>query len=230
VTITQERPALWSALPGWGITADLTPRELINARQLKVLRRVMAAGIVALLVACAVGYYLAAEENSTATADLASVQDRTAQLQGEGRGYSDVVSIQRSVGQVKDNIAQLMTADVDLSALMASLSSDLPATMTITEEAITISPAGVAGADSSASASGLDTSGLPRIGIIKLSGTGQTLDDLSDYIDRLHAVPGLVDVLPVANAVATSGGSGTQFSLSAGLTNAALSHRFDVGG
>ena len=56
MTITQERPALWSAMPGWGIAADLTPKELINARQLKVLRKVMAAGIVTLLIVGAGGY------------------------------------------------------------------------------------------------------------------------------------------------------------------------------
>ena len=82
--------------PGWGIAADLIPPELINARQLKVLRKLLALGVVALLIACAGGYYLAARENSSATSALASVQDRTAQLQAEGRGYADVVAIQGS--------------------------------------------------------------------------------------------------------------------------------------
>jgi hypothetical protein len=228
MTITEERPTLWSAMPGWGIAADLTPKELINARQLKVLRKVMAAGFVALLVVGAGGYYLAAAENSSASADLVTVSDRTAQLQGVSHGYADVVSIQQSVGQVKAQVAQVMSADVDLAGLMGDLSSSLPDTMTITQEAITISTAGVAG--TSETASGLDTSGLPRIGNVKIGGTGQTLDDLADYIDRLHTVPGLVDVLPVTNTVSTSGASGTQFSVSAGLTNAAFSHRFDVAG
>ena len=86
---------------------------------------------------CAGGYYLAARENASATSALASVQDRTAQLQGVGRGYADVVSIQGSVRQVRAQIAQLMSGDVDLAALMGELRSNLPATMTITEETIT---------------------------------------------------------------------------------------------
>ncbi len=122
-----------------------------------------------------------------------------------------------------------MGGDVDLAALMGELRSNLPATMTISEETITISTAGVAGADSSAAAGGLDTSGLPRIGTITISGTGQTLDDLSDYVDRLNTVTGLVDVLPDREH-ACAGASGTQFSITMGLTNALLSHRFDVGG
>ena len=70
----------------------------------------LAAGIVALLVVGAGGQYLAAQRNSSASADLASAAERTAQLQGVGLGYSDVVAIQRSVSQVKTQIAQVMSA------------------------------------------------------------------------------------------------------------------------
>jgi hypothetical protein len=229
MTITAERPALWSAMPGWGIAADLTPPELINARQLKVLRKVLAAGIIALLLLCAVGYYFAAEENSSASSALAIVQNRTAELRGVGRGYSDVVSIQGSVSNVQAQIAQLMSADIDLAPLMGELTNNLPDTMTISQEAITISAAGVTGADTAAAAGGLDSAGEPRIGTILLSGTGTTFNDLADYVDRLHTVTGLVDVLPVSNTASDSG-AGTQFSLSMAITDALLSHRFDVGG
>jgi hypothetical protein len=227
-TLAAEQPAVLGVLPGWGIAADLIPPELINARRLKVIRRLLAAGVGALLVICAGGYYLAAQENASASSALASVQDRTAQLEGVGRGYADLVTIQGSIRQVRAQIAQLMTGDVDLAALMGELRSNLPATMTITDEAVTVSVAGVAGADSSTAASGLDTSGLPRIGTVTITGTGQSVDDLPDYIDRLNSVTGLVDVLPVANTLADP--SGTDFTVTMGLTSALLSHRFDVGG
>ena len=224
-----ERPALWTSMPGWGIAADLTPPELINSRQLSVLRKLMALGLVLLLAACAGGYYLAARDNDDAAADLAAAQSRTAQLERVGRSYSSVVAIQGSVSQVQAQVAQVMGADVDLVALMVVLVSNLPETMVIQQESITISPAGVAATTGVAAGSGLDTSGLPRIGTITISGTGKALDDLSEYIDHLQTIPGLVDVLPVSNTAA-SGTSGTEFSLTIGLTNKLLSHRFDVGG
>ncbi|MEP6559786.1 MAG: hypothetical protein ABJD68_01760, partial [Nakamurella sp.] len=128
-----------------------------------------------------------------------------------------------------NQLAELMSADVDLAALLAGLSSSLPKTMIINQESVTISPAGVAGsASDNGSGSGLDTSGLPRIGTITITGTGQTLDDLSDYLDRLRTITGVVDVLPVSNSLSSTGG--TEFSVSAGITSASLSHRFDVGG
>jgi hypothetical protein len=109
---------------------------------------------------------------------------------------------------------------------MDLLQTNLPPTMAITQQSITISGSGVAGA----TAGGLDVSGAARIGTVTMSGTGQTLDDLSDYVDRLQAVPGIVDVVPLANAVTAAGGAGTQFSLTVGLTDVLLSNRFAEGG
>lgn len=224
-----EMRAPWSSVPGWGIAANLIPPELIAARQIKSLRRLLAAGIVGLLLIGGVGYYLAATENASAAAQLVAAQDDTSQLLGQSQGYADVIAIQGTISEVKTRLAQVMGADVDLAALMGELSSNLPATMIITQESITISPVAVAGsATAAADVTGLDTSGLPRIGTITITGTGQTLDDLPDYLDRLRALTGLVDVLPVSNSL--SGTSGTEFNVTAGLTNAALSHRYDIGG
>lgn len=230
MTLTEELPAVRESLPGWGIAANLMPPELTNARRLKALRKLMAAGLLALVAILAGGYYLAASENSNASADLAAVADRTTQLQAESRSYSDVVAIQAAVRQVQDRIAQLLAGDVDVAALMGELRAALPETMTIDQETITISPAGVAGADSGSATGGLDTSGLPRIGTITITGTGQTMDDLPDYVDRLQRVPGLVEVLPLANTASDGDTPGTEFSISIGLTDELLTHRFDVGG
>jgi hypothetical protein len=229
VTVAPEGDALWNSLPGWGIAANLIPPELIAARRLRSLRKLLTAGIAVLLLIGGFGYYLAATESSTAAADLTSAQGRTTQLLDQSRGYADVIAIQGTISDVHSQLAQVMSADVDMAALMGELSSALPETMKINQESITISPAGAAGEESgTGAAGGLDTSGLPRIGTITIVGTGQTLDDLSDYLDRLRAIEGLVDVLPVSNSL--SGTSGTEFNVTAGLTDAALSHRFDIGG
>jgi hypothetical protein len=224
-----DRPALWKSLPGWGIAADLTPPELLNSRQLKTLRKLMAAGVVLLLLICAGGYYLAAREKADTAVELKAAQSRTKELQRVGDSYSGVVAIQGSVKQVQAQVAQVMGADVDLVALLVVLESNLPETMVIKQESISINTVGVVGATGVPAGSSLDTSGLPRIGTITMSGTGRALDDLSDYIDRLEVVPGLVDVLPISNTASASTPE-TQFNLTIGLTNALISHRFDVGG
>ena len=225
VSSPPELRTLWTTMPGWCTAADLIPPELINARRLTVLRKLMVVGVVVLLGVCAGGYYLAARDNTAASADLASAQDRTLQLEAQSRSYAGVVQIQGSVSLVQAQIATVMSGDVDLVALMGQLESNLPKTMTIGQESIVISPAGVAAGSGTPTSAGLDTSGLPRIGSITLSGTGKTLDDLSDYVDRLHAITGLVDVVPISNTK-SSAGAGTQYNMQIGLTNALLSHRF----
>jgi hypothetical protein len=51
------------------------------------------------------------------------------------------------------------------------------------------------------------------------------LDDLATYVEKLQAIPGVIDVNPATNVLS---GRTTHYSLTLTLTAAALSHRFDV--
>jgi hypothetical protein len=217
---------LWNAMPGWGIVADLTPPELTNSRQLKVLRKLLATALVALLVLCLAGYVLASRKQSAAASALASVQARTTLLTSDAGTYAGITRIQGTMKEVQTKIATLMGGDVDLATLIARIRSSLPTTMTIKQESITLSLAAVASAGAANSASGgLDTSGRAHIGTISLSGTGRTLDDLSAFVDTLTVIPGVVDVMPVSNVTDKTG---MTYGVSLNLTDALLSHHFDV--
>lgn len=220
MTVTREPMALWQMRPGWGIAADLTPPELINSRQLTVLRRVIGAGLVVLLIICVGGYVLAAGHRSAASAEHNREQATAAALQSDLNRYSGVTRMQGTVSQIQRQVATLMAGDVDLAQLMARLSSSLPARMTITSESITISAAatGATGAAGAAPA-------VQSIGAVSLSGVGRTVDDLATYVDRLALVPGVIDVVPTTTSLTSKG---MQYSVSLALTGAVLSHRFDL--
>ena len=132
--------------------------------------------------------------------------------------------MQGTVTDVQAQIAKLMGGDVDLVNLMDRIRNDLPSTMTIRQESVTIA-LGATTSTGTKPATGLDTSGQVRIGNITISGTAKALDDLSVYVDRLAAVPGIVDVLPASNI---ADATGVQYNLTLGLTDKLLSHRFDV--
>jgi hypothetical protein len=215
---------LWNTMPGWGIVADLTPPELLNSRRLKLLRKLITAGLVAILVLCVGGYVLAARKQTAASGALADVQMRTTQLQAQGRQYRGITKIQGTVAAVQAQVATLMNGDVDLTKLMAKIRTGLPATMTLEQEAITISVAGVAASKSKSNPS-LDRSGHLQIGNVTLSGTGQTLDDLPAFVDALSVLTGVIDVVPTTN---TTDKTGMQFTVTLGLTDQLLSHRFDA--
>jgi hypothetical protein len=148
-------------------------------------------------------------------------------LQVDASKYSGITRLQGSVTDIQAQIAKLMASDVDLVTLMARIRAALPPTMTIKQETVTISLAGAAssGATGSKSGTGLDTTGQTRIGDVTISGAGQTLDDLSVYVDKLATIPGVVDVVPTSNV---ANANAVQYSLTFGVTDKLLSHRFDV--
>jgi hypothetical protein len=210
---------LWSTMPGWGIAADLTPPELINARELRTLRRWIGAGLVLLLVACIAGYLAASRQNTAASAQLTEVNAQTVRLQAGVGKYASVTQIQGNVTQIQAQIANLMGGDVDLATLMGRIRSGLPAAMSISAEAVTISLA------AAAAPAGTVPGTSAIIGTVTISGNGRALDNLATYVEHLQAIPGVVDVNPTTNVLS---GRTTRYSLSLSLTAVALSHRFDV--
>ncbi len=219
---------LWNAMPGWGIAADLTPPELINSRQLELLRRILAILLVVVLVIVAGAYLVVRHRNSNAEDALAKAQLHTTQLQAQANKYSGITRIQGTTAQVQNQIAALMASDVDLPSFLGKLRSNLPASMLIKQETLTISTAAVAGGTASTGAAaptgtGLDTSGLATIGSLTMNGTGKKLNDLADYVDKLKGLTGVTNVLPVSNS---DENKIEQFSITLSLTSALLSHRY----
>lgn len=227
MTATVEPVALWRTRPGWGIAADLTPPELINSRELKVLRRLLGAGLVILMIICVGGYVLAARHRSAALAENNREQVAADALQSDLDRYGGITRMQGTVTQVQAQIATVMASDVDLAQLMARLSSSLPARMTIGSESVVISTAAATGATGAIGATGATgpAAAAQSIGTVTLSGGGRTVDDLATYVDKLALVPGVIDVVPTTTSLSSKG---MQYSVALVLTGAVLSHRFDL--
>lgn len=216
---------LWSSMPGWGIVADLTPPELIEARHLRVLRKVIVAGLALVVVLCAGAYVLAVQKDSSAKDARDAITTRTALLNQrlDAPAFRNVVKMQGTVAQVQSRVALLMKDDVDLSLLLAKIRKALPATMVINSLSLTLNP-GSATAPGAAG-TGLDTAGQAVIGTVTVAGSGRTLDDLPAYVDRLASVDGLVNLVPTSNQAAKGA---AQFSLSFQVTDKLYSHRYDA--
>lgn len=216
---------IWNTMPGWGIVADLTPPELIATRRLRLLRKLLAAGLSVLLVLLVVGYGYARLQARSASSTLADANLRTLQLRSEQKKYSPVVQVQGSIETVQQAISRLMASDVDMSTLLDDLRSALPSSMTIDSLDLSISQAGAgAAAAKAASLNSLNTSGHQPIGKIHLEGGAHSLGDLADYVTNLQKVRGVIDVVPGNNSI--SGGLAT-WSLTCSITDQVISHYFD---
>lgn len=214
----------WAVQPGWGIHVDLTPPELLNSRQLRILRKIIVTAVVAVVVLCAGGYVLATRDRSDAQSKLDAARLRTSQLLNDVTKYSTVTTIENRGTQIKSQIAALMTADVALPEIVSRIGGALPNGVAITNATTTISLAGVNGSATAGPTTDI-TSGHRRIGDVKLTGTASSLDAVSIYVDRLQAIKGIVDVVPTSN---THDDQGVQFTISLGLDDRLLSHRYDV--
>ena len=212
---------LWGTMPGWGIAADLTPPELVAARRLKVLQKFIAAALAIVVLACIGLYTMAYLSKSSATSALDAANAKTSQLTAQQAKYTKVTLIQTQTKAIDAQISSLMSSDVDVSGLVGKLRKALPGTMSITSVSVTLT-----GSSAVAGAAGpsLDTSGLPQIGAITLTGVAQNLDNLADYVSALSALPGVVNVIPTSNV---SNPRSATWNVTMQLDNKLYSHRYD---
>lgn len=224
MTVMSRPTELWNSMPGWGIAADLTPAELINARQLTMIRRWLAAALVLVLLLCVSGWFYASRREAAAARALEKERAQTRQLQSQTNKYAGITTIQGTITKVQGDVAKLMAGDVALPKLLTQLRVALPTGMVIQTVAVTISTAAVAGTDPT----GLNNTGHPVIGSIALAGTARRIVDVATYVASLQTMTGVIDVVPLSNVRGKSGSSSyATYNITLDLTSALLSHRFD---
>lgn len=206
----------WSARPGWGIAADLTPPELLAARRRQKQRKVIAAALAALLVLCGAGYVLTVRQHNSARDSVTLARDETTALQAQAKAYSNVTQIETKVSKIDKQLAAVLASDVDFAGLLRTLRGELPGTMTIKTVSVSL-------ATNTATASA-STSGHPVIGTVILGGSALTYVDVSHYVDTLTATDGIVDVVPTS---AQASKSGVQYNITFNITDQVLTHRYD---
>lgn len=224
---TMQPRELWSTMPGWGIVANLIPPEVLQARRVKAVRKLVAYLLCVLVLIAALGYGYAYYRSQQAAETLAAEQSRTSQLLVQQKRYADVTLLQTSVAGVRTELSQLLASDVDVSALVTSVLRQLPSGATVSQLAVTMQPPeGQQAKVNPASGTGsLDTSGRAHIGLMTVTGQALRVSDVSTLVDRLRALPGFIDPYPTSN---TTNDKGTLFTVQFTIDDRLFSHRYDV--
>lgn len=224
---TMQPRELWSTMPGWGIVANLIPPEVLQARRVRAIRKLVAYALCALVLLAGLGYGYAFYRSQQAADTLAAEQSRTSQLLVQQKRYADVTLLQGSVAGVHTELSGLLATDVDMSAVITSIMRQLPAGASVSQLAVTMAPtAGRQATANLASGTGsLDTSGRPHIGLITVTGQAVRVPDVSMLVDRLRALPGFIDPYPTSN---TTNDKGTLFTIQFSIDDRLLSHRYDT--
>ena len=221
MSVTMERPTTtWAARPGWGIAVDLTPREVVQARQVRVHKRLIALGLVLVLAVCAGLALITFDSRSSAEEDESAAQLRTTQLTTETNKYSVLTTMQRVIEQVQTQVATLMVNDVDFVNLMARIRTALPKELTLDNASVVLAAA-VPAAD------GTVVTGPQIIGSVNLAGKAPRIRDVTPFVAALNQLRGVVNVVPQS---VSKGEDGVSFTLSMKITDDLYTHLFDLAG
>ena len=235
MTATLERPMVhpWESRPGWGISVDLTPPEVLGARHARVLKRMIALGLVLTAVVCAGVTLMALDDKAAAQDSYDAAQARTTELQAGAGAYDEVTMLSGVTAGIAAQIATLMKNDVDFAQLMSLIRDGLPPRVTITNESILLAPVETAVAPPADAGDPAEVDAPPTapvvdgpviIGSISLAGTGKEIKDLAPFVATLNHLPGVVDVVPTSTIQTDTG---MTFTLSMNITDELYTHLYD---
>lgn len=216
MTVTRDAPAHpWNARPGWGISVDLTPREILTARRVRVHKRLIGAALLLVAVVCTGLTLMAWDDRTAAEGAHDAAQARTVSLRAETARYDEITLLSEVTTETAAQAATLMANDLDFALLMTRIRSGLTSNLVITNETVLLAPA------TDVAAPAVD----PRIiGSVSLAGTGRLIRDLAPFIAIVNHLPGVVDVVPTSTSQTETG---MTFTLSMNITDELYTRRFD---
>lgn len=213
-----------SRLAGAGLPhVNLLPPEITAARGLKTIKNWLALGLLAVVVACAGLYLVAALAQSAAQDDLSTAEQTGRDLSAEKLKYADVPIVKAQLATTGGALAAGMANDVDWAGYSAALVATLPPGVSLNDSKVSFNAAAT------------DTASNPiyqaSIGQIEFTGRSLTVPDTQAWITSLLTVPGFVD--PLMSTMTVAGKDGQTYyetTASVRFTADALTHRFDNSG
>ncbi|TNM64500.1 PilN domain-containing protein [Streptomyces sp. NP160] len=206
---------------------NLLPLEVVVARRVRRAQRgaALAAAGAAALVGCVWALGLGSTAHQQQRLDEATA--RLTALQAEQAQYAAAPQVLKQLETVRDTRAQAMAQDVAWYSYVDSLTRALPATAWLVSVQTSLSAAGSAAAP--ATTGGTGTAGTSSVGSVTISARSTSYDDVAAYLDALAAVPGVADVfLSTSTSDASGSAPVISFTVTASVTDAALTHRFDA--
>jgi len=202
---------------------NLLPPGVISRRAVRRAKRGGALGVAAALLVVAGSWAVGAAQASTAQAELDTAVARTSALQAQQAQYAAAPQTLRALRATEDARATAMAQDVSWAAFVGTLSAALPAGAWLDGVQATLTT------DDASTAPAADaTAGVPGSeGSITITARSTSYEDVAAYLDALGTVPGVADAyLMTATMDSAQAVPVVSFTITAQVTDAALSHRF----
>jgi Tfp pilus assembly protein PilN len=214
-TVTSSRVD-WAPVP----KVNLLPAEIVQARRLTSLKRVLAGGVAAVALVCAGGTVWAAAGAAAAQDDLDAVQARAGILRAEQARYAAVpkmLNLIQSAGTARE---RAMSQDVLWYGFLSDLS-------VITPKGVTLNGLQASMDQTTPTSDPLVPAGL---GTVTFTGTAEHVPDVAAWLDAVAHIQGLdSSTLQTITRDNASGGTGgtLSFTSTVSVTSKALTHRYD---
>ena len=201
-------------------SVNLLPPEIIAARAFRRTQKYLA-GAIALVVLVIVGAYLMqVHDRNQAASELAASQATGQSLKKEQDKYADVPRVYQAIDDAQTARQTAMSQDVEWFRYLTDFSLTMPANVWLTS--LDMSLAGAA--PGSAPAAGV----TPGVATMTFAGTAYNHPDVASWLVTLAKEPAVTDAYFSSSTKAKIGTRNVvNFSSTANVTSAALSHRFD---
>jgi hypothetical protein len=207
------------------IAANLLPVEIVEARRVRKVRRIVLSALAVFAVLLAAWYAKASYETSTARSDLRNVEDDAQRLLRQQQAFAEVVGTQAESQAIRTQLSSLLTTDLRWSRLLWCLRKAALGGVRVTDVfgSLGSSPSASAGAGGSSASQLPSPSGKKPVGTLTVTGSGPSQEAIAAYIDTLAIVEGLGN--PLLGDVTTQNGV-LQFTVKLDVTSAALGGRY----
>ena len=202
----------WAPIP----KVNLLPREILQARRLVALKRLLGAAVGVIVLVCIGGTVWAAASASAAQHDLDDVQSAGSNLRTEQARYAAVPKLLNLIQAADAARERAMSQDV----LWYGFMSDLAVT---TPKGITLSGLQVSLDKPTVNTDPLVPTGL---GTVTFTGTAQHVPDVAAWLDAVSRIHG-VDGSSLQSVTRDDGDGSLKFTTSVTVTSKALTHRYD---
>lgn len=201
---------------------NLLPPEIAERARLRRLKVVLTGGLVATVGVVGALYASAAADVGDATAQVAAVTARSADLQAQTRALAHVDALYGQADQARARLAAAMGEEVRFSQFLDDLSKQVPEHVWLTDITFTQTPS-----TGAPSAEATPATGETSIGTVTFTGVGFRHDDVAAWLDSLAAQEGFADPYVTDSTAGLIGGRRTvSFTSSVTITADALSRRY----
>jgi Tfp pilus assembly protein PilN len=218
---------------------NLLPPEIAAQRAVRKLAAALAGAVVLCGFAVGGGYAYAGLGESSAKADLATAQNVQAGLQRQQRALAPAQQAQTQIQAAQAALAAAMGNEVLWSRYLDDLRLKRPDGVRFSQ--VKLDPttgtsgtgtttSGSAGTTTTTSGSGTATPGAAgAIANLTVTGKARSQPDVAVLLDQLAQIKGFTGVYLTSTDGGTTPGGTITYTVTAGVTQEALSHRYAVG-